>query len=83
MKAGVNGLRPDVRGTYRYLHDVWLEPSARFLKLNSDNEQQWSARLGIRGIPTMILFKDGKEADRVSGAMSAAQIGEWVRSRIS
>ena len=59
-----------------------LEPNARFLKLNSDNEQQWSARLGIRGIPTMILFKDGKEADRVSGAMSAAQIDSWVRSRL-
>jgi thioredoxin 2 len=60
-----------------------LEPNVRFLKLNSDNEQQWSAGRGIRGIPTMILFKDGREADRVSGAMSAAQIGDWVRSRIS
>jgi ABC-type transport system substrate-binding protein len=29
VKAGVNGLRRDVRGTYRYLQDVWLEPSAR------------------------------------------------------
>src|SRR3569833_3652273 len=34
-----------------------LEPKARFLKLNSDSEQQFSARMGIRGIPTMILFK--------------------------
>jgi thioredoxin-like negative regulator of GroEL len=30
----------------------------------------------------VILFKDGKEADRVSGAMSAAQIDGWVRSRL-
>ncbi len=60
-----------------------IEPRARFLKLNSDNEQQFSARLGIRGIPTMVLFKDGREADRISGAMSAAQIELWLKDRIS
>ena len=59
-----------------------LEPRLRFLKLNSDNEQELSSRLGIRGIPTMILFKDGKEADRVSGAMNASEIGSWITERI-
>src|SRR5665213_1336544 len=34
-----------------------VEPKARFLKLNSDNEQAFSSRLGVRGIPTMVLFK--------------------------
>lgn len=55
---------------------------ARFLKLNSDSEQQFSAQLGIRSIPTMVLFKDGREADRISGAMSSSQIDRWVRERI-
>jgi thioredoxin 2 len=59
-----------------------LEPKARFLKLNSDNEQQLAGALNIRGIPTMILFKDGKEADRVSGAMPAKQIEAWLSQRI-
>ena len=59
-----------------------LEPRLRFLKLNSDNEQEFADRLGIRGIPTMILFRDGKEADRVSGAMTAGQIGNWLGSRL-
>jgi thioredoxin 2 len=59
-----------------------IEPRARFLKLNSDNEQGFSARMGIRGIPTMLLFKDGKVADRISGAMSASQIDNWVSSRL-
>lgn len=59
-----------------------LEPKARFLKLNSDNEQQFSSRHGIRSIPTMIVFKNGREADRVSGAMSAMQIDRWLRDRI-
>jgi thioredoxin 2 len=55
---------------------------ARFLKLNSDSEQQFSARFSIRGIPTMILFRNGREADRVSGAMSAARIDRWISDRI-
>lgn len=59
-----------------------LEPKARFLKLNSDNEPDHAGRLNIRGIPTMILFRDGREADRVSGAMSATQIHAWLDERI-
>lgn len=59
-----------------------MEPGARFLKLNSDIEQATASRLGIRGIPTMILLKDGKELGRVSGAMSASQIGSWVRGQL-
>ncbi len=55
------------------------EPDIRFVKLNSDENQELAGRLGIRGIPTMILFKDGKEAGRVSGAMSSADILAWVR----
>ena len=59
-----------------------VEPRARFLKLNSDTEGGIASRLGIRSIPTMIVFKDGKERDRVSGAMSAAQIGRWLAERL-
>lgn len=60
-----------------------LEPTARFLKLNSDDEQQLAGALNIRGIPTMILFKDGKEVDRISGAMQASQISAWLGQRIN
>jgi thioredoxin 2 len=59
-----------------------LEPKARFLKLNSDNEQALAGALNIRGIPTMILFKHGQEADRISGAMQASQISAWLSERI-
>lgn len=55
-----------------------VEPDMRFLKLNSDDNQALSARLGIRGIPTMILFSGGKEVARTSGAMAASQIVKWV-----
>ncbi|WP_027055420.1 thioredoxin TrxC [Mesorhizobium erdmanii] len=59
-----------------------LEPLVRLIKLNSDNEQAVAARLGIRGIPTMILFHGGREIARASGAMTASQIVRWVRDRL-
>ncbi|MFZ2103657.1 MAG: thioredoxin TrxC [Oricola sp.] len=59
-----------------------MEPDVRFLKLNSDEEQQVSARLGIRGIPTLLLFSGGREIARQSGAMSASQITGWIRQHL-
>ncbi|WEX10813.1 thioredoxin TrxC [Chelativorans sp. AA-79] len=59
-----------------------LEPRLRLVKLNSDVEQSAAARLGIRGIPTMILFHGGREIARTSGAMTDAQIVQWARGRL-
>ncbi|GAB4360685.1 MAG: thioredoxin TrxC [Oricola sp.] len=59
-----------------------LEPEVRFLKLNSDQEQEVAGRLGIRGIPTMILYAGGREIARQSGAMSAPQITAWIRQHL-
>jgi len=53
---------------------------AVFLKISTETEQQLSAELGIRGIPCTILFKDGKEVSRQAGAMSAAQVKQFVSS---
>ncbi|MBX3531963.1 MAG: thioredoxin TrxC [Rhizobiaceae bacterium] len=61
-----------------------LEPDFRVLKLNSEVEQGAASRLGIRGIPTMILFSDGREAARVSGAMTTpSQIVAWARAQLA
>lgn len=59
-----------------------MEPHARFAKLNSDNETAIAARYGIRSIPTLIVFKDGKEIARQSGAMDSATLTRWVSSAI-
>ena len=59
-----------------------LEPQVRLIKLNSDAEQAVAAKLGIRGIPTMILFHEGREVARTSGAMAATQIVQWVGERV-
>jgi thioredoxin 2 len=59
-----------------------LEPRVRLIKLNSDAEQAVAARFGIQGIPTMLLFFEGREIARTSGALSAKQIVQWVRDRL-
>lgn len=57
-----------------------LEPHVRLAKLDTEAHQALGARHAIRSIPTMALFKGGREVARVSGAMSAADIVRWVRS---
>ncbi len=42
---------------------------ALFTKVNTENEQNLGARFGIRSIPTIIVFKGGREVERVSGAL--------------
>lgn len=56
------------------------EPAMRFVKLNSDEAPELSSRLAIRGIPTMLLFENGVETARVSGAMAAGDILKWAAS---
>ncbi|ADU98370.1 thioredoxin TrxC [Alicycliphilus denitrificans] len=57
-----------------------LEPHVRLAKLDTEAHPQIAGRYGIRSIPTMILFKGGREAARVSGALGAADIARWVNS---
>lgn len=54
------------------------EPAMRFVKLNSDDNQAIARRLGIRGIPTMIVFRGGKELARTAGAMPSGAILKWL-----
>lgn len=54
------------------------EPYLRFAKLNTEAVQSVAQDWGIRSIPTLILFKGGKEVQRVSGAMSLPQLKQWL-----
>jgi thioredoxin 2 len=47
-------------------------------KVNTDDNPQLSGRYGIRGIPTLILFRDGAEVARQTGALDAASLDRWV-----
>ena len=51
-----------------------LAPKVQFVKVNTEENPQISAQFGIRSIPTMIVFKNGVEVDRVSGALPTEQI---------
>lgn len=57
-----------------------LEPAARVAKLNTEAEPGLAGQFGIRSIPTLLLFKAGREIARQSGAMGKADIVRWVRS---
>jgi len=51
---------------------------ALFTKVNTEDEQNLGARFGIRSIPTLIIFKDGKEVHRVSGALDETNLSQLV-----
>jgi len=53
---------------------------ARLIKLNTEDHAKAGSKYNIRGIPTMVAFRGGKEAKRQSGAMREAQIVSWVKS---
>jgi len=55
-----------------------LEPKARFIKIETEAEQAISAKYNIRSIPTLVIFKNGQEIDRVSGALAAQDFINWV-----
>ena len=59
-----------------------LEPDFRLTKLNTEAESQIAMRMKISSIPTLILFRDGKEIQRHSGAMTAAGIDNWVTAAL-
>ena len=56
-----------------------LEPSMRVAKLNTEEAQELAARHGIRSIPTLALFRNGREVARQAGAMDAGSIVAWAR----
>ena len=58
-----------------------LEPAFRLEKVNTEDEQQLAARFGIRSIPTLALFRNGREVARQAGAMDASALMRWVRSQ--
>ena len=59
-----------------------LEPQVRLAKLNTEAEQTIGARFGIRSIPTLALFRGGRELARQPGAMGAVDIVSWARMHL-
>ena len=57
--------------------------TARVVKINVDDNPSISQRYGIKGIPTLILFKNGREEERVVGATSESAISRMLDKHIS
>lgn len=59
-----------------------LEPSMRLLKLNTEKEQAIASQYQIRSIPTLALFRQGREVARQAGALGASEILSWARTHV-
>jgi len=57
-----------------------MEPQLRFAKLNTQDEPGPAAQFNIRSIPTLIVFRHGKEIARQSGSMDAGALSRWLIS---
>ena len=57
-----------------------LEPAMRLGKVDTQAQPELGARFAIRSIPTLAIFKAGRELARMSGAMPTADIVRWARS---
>ncbi|TCS34716.1 thioredoxin [Paucimonas lemoignei] len=57
-----------------------LEPHFRLAKVNTEEQQELAARYAIRSIPTLAIFRNGREIARQAGAMGTVDIVRWARS---
>lgn len=59
-----------------------LDGKVKIVKVNIDENQQTPAQLGVRSIPTLIVFKDGKPVATQVGALPKAQLAAFVEKSI-
>ena len=74
-------------GPYRTLtpiiEKVSEEKSVKLLKVNADDSRELASDFGVRGIPTVIFFKDGQEVDRIVGLKEAKIYNETIEKHLS
>jgi thioredoxin 2 len=57
-----------------------LETRVRFLKVDTESLRETAARFAVKSIPTLVLFRGGREFARRAGAMDAKSIQDWARA---
>jgi thioredoxin 2 len=60
-----------------------LAPRVQLAKLDTEAEPQIASRFGIRSIPTLVVFRGGREVARTSGALGAPQLTQWIESHVA
>lgn len=58
------------------------QSKAIFIKINTEDQQQLAAQFGIRSIPTLKIFKNGKVVADMNGALPKAQLQAWLNAHI-
>ncbi|MCC2637037.1 MAG: Thioredoxin [Moraxellaceae bacterium] len=60
-----------------------LEPQVRLAKVDTEAVPALAQRFGIRSIPTLVIFRQGREIARLSGALPPAQFLQWARQSLA
>ena len=55
----------------------------QIVKINTDTDSMNAAKLGVRGIPALFMFKDGKVVGNLSGAKPKAQLSSWIDQHVT
>ena len=59
-----------------------MKGKARIMKMNIDENPHTPTKYGVRGIPTLMVFKGGEVVETKVGGMSKAQLTEWVNNAV-
>ena len=59
-----------------------MEGKVKIVKINIDENQETPARFGVRGIPTLMMFKDGKNVSTKVGSMAKAQLEAFINAAL-
>ena len=60
-----------------------LGDSLKVVKVNVDEDAEHARQLGIRGIPTLILFKDGEPVDELVGFVPGPALRKWLQPHLA
>ncbi|MDR1475532.1 MAG: thioredoxin [Holosporales bacterium] len=76
---------PPCRTMVPLLDELFAELAGKvdIVKVNIDESPELAGKYGVMSIPTMILFKGGKQTSSIVGGHSKAKIAEWINSEIS
>lgn len=60
-----------------------MEGKVKIVKMNIEDAPETPTKYGLRGVPTLMLFKGGKVVDTRVGGMPKAQLSEWLSEKVS
>ena len=68
-----------------YLEEIAIEKKdlIKIFKLNIDDNPETPQKYGVQGIPTIMLFQDGRLIDQKVGSMPKSSINEWINSNLN